>query len=149
LQIFESWGGIVAPSDYRRVVLPSVERLIAKLRERTDVPVIFYCNGASTLLGVLDGLQADVMAIDWRMSLSVARAHVGPMPLQGNFDPCLLHASHDTIRRTVSLAHAQAAGGPWIANLGHGIMPDAPVSGLKALVDAVHALPPVVAEIED
>lgn len=149
LQIFESWGGIVAPSDYRRVILPSVERLIARLRERTDIPVIFYCNGASTLLGVLDGLPADVMAIDWRMSLSVARAHVGPRPLQGNFDPCLLHASHDAIRKAVSLAHAQAAGGPWIANLGHGIMPDAPVAGLKALVDAVHALPPVVAEIED
>ncbi len=149
LQIFESWGGIVAPSDYRRVILPSVERLIARLRERTDVPVIFYCNGASTLLGVLDGLEANVIAIDWRMSLSVARAHVGPRTLQGNFDPCLLHASHDAIRKAVSLAHAQAAGGPWIANLGHGIMPDAPVAGLKALVDAVHALPPVVAEIED
>lgn len=149
LQIFESWGGIVAPSDYRRVILPSIERLIARLRERTDVPVIFYCNGASTLLGVLDGLEANVMAIDWRMSLSVARAHVGSMTLQGNFDPCLLHAPEDTIKKAVSLAHAQAAGGPWIANLGHGIMPDAPVAGLKALVDAVHALPPVVAEIED
>ncbi len=147
LQIFESWGGIVAPSDYRRVILPAVERLLARLRERTRVPVIFYCNGASTLMGVLDGLDADVWAIDWRMSLSVARTHVGPKPLQGNFDPCLLHAPEETIRKAVQLAHAQAAGGPWIANLGHGIMPDAPVSGLKALVDAVHALPPVVAEV--
>lgn len=149
LQIFESWGGILSPSDYRRVVLPAVQRLVARLRERTGVPVIFYCNGASTLMGVLTDLDADVYAIDWRMSLSVARAHVGPRTLQGNFDPCLLHASPETIRNAVRLAHAQAAGGPWIANLGHGIMPDAPVSGLKALVDAVHELPPVVAETED
>ena len=149
LQIFESWGGIVAPSDYRRVVLPAVERLLARLRTRTRVPVIFYCNGASTLMGVLGGLEADVMGIDWRMSLAVARTHVGTRTLQGNFDPCLLHAPEDTIRKAVQLAHAQAAGGPWIANLGHGIQPDAPVSGLKALVDAVHALPPVVAEVEE
>ena len=149
LQIFESWGGILAPADYRRVILPAVERLLARLRERTRVPVIFYCNGASTLLGVLDGLDCDVMAIDWRMSLSVARTHVGPKPLQGNFDPCLVHAPEETIRRTVNLVHAQAAGGPWIANLGHGIQPDAPVSGLRALVDAVHALPPVVSEVSE
>jgi uroporphyrinogen decarboxylase len=149
LQIFESWGGIVAPADYRRVILPAVERLISRLREKTQAPVIFYCNGASTLMGVLSGLDANVMAIDWRMSLAVARTHVGPKTLQGNFDPCLLHAPEETIRNAVRLAHAQAAGGPWIANLGHGIQPDAPVAGLKALVDAVHALPPVVAEVEE
>lgn len=143
LQIFESWGGIVAPSDYRRVILPSVQRLIARLRGDTSVPIIFYCNGASTLMDVVSQLDVDVLAVDWRITLSAVRRKVGSKPLQGNFDPCLLHAPEATIRQAVADAHSQASGGAWIANLGHGIMPDAPVAGLRALVEAVHALPAV------
>jgi uroporphyrinogen decarboxylase len=143
LQLFESWGGLLAPADYRRVVVPVLRRLAERVKARAPgVPLILYCNGASTLLHVLVDLPFDVLAVDWRVSLSDARAVVGNRPLQGNFDPTLLHAPDDTIRERVREAAIQAAGGPWIANLGHGILPDAPLSGLRTLIDAVHALPP-------
>lgn len=140
LQIFESWGGLLAPADYRAMVVPSLQRVLARLRSRTSVPVILYCNGGSTLLETLLPLDCDVLAFDWRIEMARARAMAPGRALQGNFDPCLLHASHDRIRQVVAETARGAAGGPWIANLGHGIQPDAPVEGLKALVDAVHAL---------
>jgi uroporphyrinogen decarboxylase len=143
LQLFESWGGLLSPADYRRMVMPVLERLVARVRSQAPgIPLILYCNGASTLLPVLKDLPFDVFAVDWRISLSDARAAVGNRPLQGNFDPTLLHAPVETIRESVREAAREAAGGPWIANLGHGILPDAPVSGLKALIDAVHTLAP-------
>lgn len=143
LQLFESWGGLLSPSDYRRMVLPVLERLVARVRSQAPgIPLILYCNGASTLLSVLKDLPVDVLAVDWRMSLSDARAVIGNRPLQGNFDPTLLHAPPETIRESVRTAAREVAGGPWIANLGHGILPDAPVSGLRALIDAVHEPPP-------
>jgi uroporphyrinogen decarboxylase len=143
LQLFESWGGLLSPSDYRRVVVPVLERIGHALRLKLpDVPVILYCNGASTLLPVLSSLPFDVFAVDWRIGLAQARAELGKHPLQGNFDPTLLHAPEETIRQRVRDAARDTRGGAWIANLGHGIMPDAPVSGAKALVDAIHALKP-------
>lgn len=143
LQLFESWGGLLAPSDYRRVFVPVLSRLVERLRSRTgsSVPLILYCNGGSTLLPVLRELPFDVFAFDWRIEMDQARKTMGAVPLQGNFDPTLLHAPAATIRQRVAEVAARASGGPWIANLGHGIMPDAPVSGLKALIDAVHELP--------
>jgi len=142
VQLFESWGGLLGPGDYRRIVVPVLERLLDRLHSQApDVPVLLYCNGASTLLPVLRELPVQVLAIDWRIGLDQARALVGNRPLQGNFDPTLLHAPTETIVQRVQEASRAAAGGPWIANLGHGILPDAPVAGLKALIDAVHALP--------
>ncbi|HNY29774.1 MAG TPA: uroporphyrinogen decarboxylase [Fibrobacteria bacterium] len=142
LQVFESWGGLLSPTDYRRVVVPVLQRLLARLRERTELPVIVYCNGGSTLLKELLVLDCQVLAFDWRIEMKDARAIAGSRPLQGNFDPCLLHAPHGDIARRVREVAAQSKGGPWIANLGHGIQPDAPVEGLKALIDAVHAIDP-------
>ncbi|MBK9578645.1 MAG: uroporphyrinogen decarboxylase [Fibrobacteres bacterium] len=142
LQVFESWGGLLSPTDYRRMVIPAMERLLARLREKTNLPVIVYCNGGSTLLRELLPLDCQVLAFDWRIEMANARAIAGKRPLQGNFDPCLLHASHEDIGRRVREVAAQSAGGAWIANLGHGIQPDAPVAGLKALIDAVHAIDP-------
>lgn len=142
LQIFESWGGLLAPSDYRRMVVPALERLLARLRGKTSLPVIVYCNGGSTLLRELLGLDCQVLAFDWRIEMRDAREIAGGRPLQGNFDPCILHAPDQEIRRRVREVAGQSVGGAWIANLGHGIQPDAPVEGLKALVDAVHELDP-------
>ena len=141
LQIFESWGSLLAPDDYRSMVLPVVQRICTELRARTGKPVIFYVNGASTLMDEVADAGSDVVAIDWRIPLGKARARIGARPLQGNFDPTLLHAPAETIAAKVRAVAAQAQGGPWIANLGHGIQPDAPVAGLKALIDAVHDLP--------
>lgn len=140
LQIFESWGSLVAPEDYRAMVLPVIQRMCAELRERTGVPVIFYVNGASTLLDEVADAGADVVAVDWRIPLAKVRARVGATPIQGNFDPTLLHAPPESIAERVRQVAPQTRGGTWIANLGHGIQPDAPVAGLQALIQAVHAL---------
>lgn len=142
LQIFESWGSLLAPEDYRAIVLPAVRRMVATLKARTGKPVIVYINGASTLMQELLDADGDVSAIDWRIPMARARELAGSRTLQGNFDPTLLHAPDDVIAQRVREAAHGARGGAWIANLGHGIQPDAPVSGLRALVQAVHALPP-------
>src|SRR4029453_17047487 len=61
--------------------------------------------------------------------------------LQGNLDPCALAADAETIAQKVrELARDAAPARGYIANLGHGCLPDTPVDGVRAFTEAVRAL---------
>jgi len=83
-----------------------------------------------------------VLGIDWRIDLDQAWSRVGHnIPIQGNLDPVTLFAPPPEIRRRVQEILQSVKGRPGhIFNLGHGILPETPVSHVRAMVDAVHDL---------
>jgi uroporphyrinogen decarboxylase len=139
VQLFDSWGGLLSAPRWRDVSLPSLLRIIQRLRDR--VPVIYYVNGGAHLLDAMKELPVHVLSVDWRVPLPDVRKRVGPeFCLQGNLDPTALLSSIEVIQREAhELVHATA--GPHIVNLGHGILPMTPVEHARAFVDAVHATP--------
>jgi len=139
IQIFDTWGGILAPSDYRSYVLPHTTRLINGLN-RVLTPVIHFVKGAGTMLDTVKESGADVIGLDWHVSLSQARDALGPAtPVQGNLDPATLLASQDTIEREVRRVLLENDNRPgFIFNLGHGILPTTPVENVKFMVECVH-----------
>lgn len=139
LMIFDSWGGILAPEDYRRFSLPSLAELTASLR-RDDLPVIVFSRGANTHLPELSQIGADALGIDWSIGLGDARrATQDRVALQGNLDPAALYASADALRGLAKRTLADYGDGPGhIFNLGHGITPDVNPDQVRVLVDAVH-----------
>lgn len=141
IQIFDTWGGILSPSDYETYVLPYTTRLINGLN-RMETPVIHFVKGAGSMLGIVQKAGGDVMGLDWHVNLGIARDVLGPaMAVQGNLDPTVLFAPQATIEAEVKRVLDENAGRPGhIFNLGHGILPTAPPENAKFMVDCVHRL---------
>ena len=136
VQLFDSWAGLLAPAEYREFALPA-NRLILEALAPMGVPRIFFAQDAAALLPAIAELPAEVVGVDWRLPLADVRAVLGPQRvLQGNLDPAVLLASPATVRRRAQ-AVLQAAGGPHIFNLGHGILPQTPLASVEALLAAV------------
>lgn len=141
VQIFDTWAGICAPIDFDTFVFPYVKRVIDDLN-RHGIPIIYYCNGGSTLLSRMRRLNTDVIGVDWRIDIDVAWKEIGyDRAIQGNLDPCVLFMDRTGIEERVRdiLERAQGRAGH-IFNLGHGVLPTTPVENVQALVEIVHDL---------
>ncbi len=139
LMMFESWAGLLAPPEFRRFALRAVSRTMRQLRS-LDVPLIYYANQGGALLGDIAGLDVDVVGVDWRTPLDVARRTLGPgKAVQGNLDPAALFAPPQELERQVQRVKREAGSTGHIFNLGHGIWPETDPDAVARLVDSVHA----------
>lgn len=140
VQIFDSWAGALSPFDYAEYVLPYVQQCVAHIRERCQVPVIYFGTDMNGLIPLLRQSGADVLGADWRIPLDDFWAQVGPdVAVQGNLDPATLFAPWPEIERRAADILRRAAGRPGhIFNLGHGILTETPVENVKQLVEFVH-----------
>jgi uroporphyrinogen decarboxylase len=141
IQIFDTWGGVLSPSDYVKYVLPYTTRLINGL-DRQNTPIIHFVKGSGSMLDSVKLAGGDVMGLDWHVNLGQARDILGPkMAVQGNLDPTVLFAPQSVIESEVARVLAENADRPGhIFNLGHGIMPSAKPENAKFMVDCVHRL---------
>jgi len=140
LQLFDSWIGALDESDYREFVLPHVRAIFDGLRD-VGVPIIHFGTGTGHLLGVQREAGGDVIGVDWRTPLDVARRLLGDaVALQGNLDPTALLGPRERLLRRVDDVLARAAGAPGhVFNLGHGILPPTSPAAVRAVVEHVHA----------
>ncbi|UCF89544.1 MAG: uroporphyrinogen decarboxylase [bacterium] len=139
IQIFDTWGGILADPEYVRFSLKPVQKVIAHLK-RDGIPVIYYLNNGAYLAHHMDGIDADVIGIDWRQDIGQARRTFGQRKaVQGNLDPTVLFASPQEVRLRAHRILEEAGPAPGhVFNLGHGILPQTPMDNAIALVEAVH-----------
>jgi uroporphyrinogen decarboxylase len=137
IQLFDSWGGIIAGPDYEAASLRWMRAIIAALPK--DFPVILYAKGVNSQLTDLAFSGARVLGVDWTVDLAVARRLVpGNVCLQGNLDPVLMNTTPEIVRReTGRLLGSLRGTAGHILNLGHGIMPEAKLECMQALVDTV------------
>src|SRR2546421_2108405 len=100
LMLFESWAGLLAPREVQRFALRAVRRTMATLRQKTDVPLIYYVNQGSALMQSVADLDVDVIGVDWRSPLSECARILGPgKSVQGNLDPAALFAPPEELKR--------------------------------------------------
>jgi uroporphyrinogen decarboxylase len=142
VQLFDSWVGALPEADYRAFVQPHSARVLAAIAAHApDVPRIHFGVGTGELLAAIGEAGADVVGVDFRVPLDVAAARLGPgYSVQGNLDPALLFAPWPVIERRVlaMLAAGEVARGH-VANLGHGVPPNADPDVLARITDLVHA----------
>lgn len=142
VQIFDSWAGALAPDDYREYVLPYTRRAIDQFRAAFPgeaPPVVYFGTDMNGMLPLLRETGADVLGLDWRITLADGWAQYGPdVAVQGNLDPMALHAPWPEIERRAKAILDQAAGRPGhIFNVGHGILTETPEENVKRLVEFV------------
>jgi uroporphyrinogen decarboxylase len=141
VQLFDTWAGILGPAEWREWVLPVHREIVSKVN-RAEAPLILYASDAPHALDAMIASGADVLSLDWRIDLGEAAARVGRRAsLQGNLDPCALYAPRDVIFAKVrELARAAAPARGHVLNLGHGCLPDTPVEGVRAFIEAAKSL---------
>jgi len=140
IQLFDTWGGLLSEERWRGLAMPHVARILEALAG-TGVPRIVFARGSAHLLPALADLPAEVLSIDWTLPLSEARRIAGPgKVLQGNLDPAALLGPVDEIERLTARLLEEAAGGPHIVNLGHGIFKQTDPDHARAFVRAVKEL---------
>ena len=147
IMLFDTWGAILQPDDYRRFSLTAMKRIVAGLqREKAGrtIPVILFTKGAGQLLGDMVDTGCDALGVDWTTSMADARKYTSDkVSLQGNLNPAILRETPAVIRQGVATVLESYGAGPGhIFNLGHGITPDIDPMHLEVLVEAVHDLSP-------
>jgi uroporphyrinogen decarboxylase len=143
VQLFDSWVGALSPDDYRRYVLPSTAVIFDAIAD-LGVPRIHFGVGTGELLGLLGEAGADVVGVDWRVPLDVARRRVGPQrAIQGNLDPATVVAGWPVAEAKTHEILRTVGGAPGhVFNLGHGVLPSTDPDVLARIVEAVHAWDP-------
>jgi uroporphyrinogen decarboxylase len=137
IQIFDSWGGIIAGQDYEAASLRWIRQIVAALP--SDFPVILYAKGTAPHLPDQATTGVRVVSVDWTNNLSAVRRMLPTnIAVQGNLDPVLLNTTPDIVaRESARLLHSMRGSAGHIFNLGHGIMPQAKIDCMQALVDTV------------
>ena len=145
LMIFDTWGGVLSPGNYREFSLSYMQRIIAGLARERDgirVPVILFTKGGGQWLEAMVEAGADALGLDWTVDIGQCRERVGQrVALQGNMDPAVLYASPQRIRAEVqSILNSFGSGSGHVFNLGHGIHPRIKPEHAAVMVEAVHEL---------
>jgi uroporphyrinogen decarboxylase len=141
LQLFDSWGGVLSPEDYTTFSWGYSKQIIDALGD--EVPVIMFAKGCWYALQEMAQSKVSALGIDWTCTARNARYLTGgKMTLQGNFDPSRLLSPIPEIQKRTRDMIEQFGTTNYIANLGHGILPNIPVDHAKAFVDAVKSYRP-------
>ena len=139
VQLFDSWVGVLSRADYEAYVQQHSRAALSAVAD-LDIPTIHFGVGTGELLASMGAAGADVVGVDFRTSLTDARARIGDgYAVQGNLDPALLFApwpALETVVRSIVAEGAQAPG--HIFNLGHGVLPATDPGVLTRVVELVH-----------
>jgi uroporphyrinogen decarboxylase len=139
VQLFDSWAGALSPPDYERFVLPHSRRVFEGVAD-LGVPRIHFGVGTGELLTLMRDAGPEVVGVDWRVPLDVARRRLGDtVALQGNLDPAVCLAPWPVVERQALDVLARNGGHPGhVFNLGHGVLPELDPGILEQVVALVH-----------
>ena len=143
VQIFDTWAGVLPPDEFARWCIAPTAKIVAGVRNAIPgAKIIGFPRGAgSKLAHYVDELAIDAVGLDWMVELGFARDRIQTRkPVQGNLDPLALRAGGAALDRSVEAIMAALAGGPFIFNLGHGILPDTPVAHVEQMLKRVRGI---------
>jgi uroporphyrinogen decarboxylase len=142
VMLFDTWGGVLTPSQYEEFSLRYMAQVIDALTRKSEgrrVPNIVFTKGGGAWLSKIAAIGCDAVGVDWSTDLQDAREAVnGRVALQGNLDPSALFAPPETLRsETLRVLKSYGAGSGHVFNLGHGITPEVDPERVRLLVETV------------
>lgn len=136
VQIFDSWGGMLSPTDYQEFSWRYIKQIIDALHN--EAPVIAFGKGCWFALEEMTKSNVSALGVDWTLSPKIARKLTNnSVTLQGNLDPSRLLSPPSEIKKLVTQMINEFGKDKYIVNLGHGILPNIPLDNAKAFIDAV------------
>jgi uroporphyrinogen decarboxylase len=144
LQLFESWAENLAEDVFERIVIGPHVRIVEKVRAAgVDTPFIGFPRGCGALVeNYAASVPVQAVGLDTQASVaSGRRIQAGGKAIQGALDNLLLRAGGPALDARVDALLEAWSGGPYIFNLGHGVMPDTPVEHIARVVERVTGKP--------
>jgi len=142
LMLFDSWAGVLAPSQFRRYVIEPTRRIVAVLREQfPDLLVIGFPRMAGlSIAAYAHETGVNAVGLDTAMDLTqVLPLLPHSVAAQGNLDPLVVVSGGSAMTEETIAILAAMRGRPCIFNLGHGIVPQTPPEHVAALIELVRA----------
>lgn len=142
VQIFESFGSGLSPALFEDLSIRPIEKIITSLKSRCpDAKIIVFVRGGAAYLEEFSRRSiGDALGIDWMTSLEHIIPKVGLTPLQGNLDPLVLAAGGEALDKAIDYILKVTENRPHIFNLGHGIIPETPLSHVEHMVRRIRGL---------
>lgn len=145
VMVFDTWGGVLSPRDYKEFSLQYMQRIVEGLTRESEgrrVPVTLFTKNGGMWLEAIAATGCDAVGLDWTIDIADAKARVGDkVALQGNMDPSMLYAPPARIEQEVAdILAGFGEGSGHVFNLGHGIHLDVPPEHAGVFVEAVHRL---------
>ena len=143
VQIFDTWAGVLPPDEFRKWCIEPCARIVAIVRQSfAGAKIIGFPRGAGTkLTQYIAAVPVDAVGLDWMIELGFAREQVQRLrPVQGNLDPLVLLVGGATLDRAIDAILEVFAAGPFIFNLGHGVMPETPLAHVERLIARVRGV---------
>ncbi len=136
VQIFDSWGGMLSPTDYQEFSWKYINQIVEALAD--DTHVVVFAKGCWYALEEMSASRASALGVDWTVTPEIARKLTHHQKtLQGNFDPARLLSTPEVIKKMVDQMIRGFGKDKYIANLGHGILPNIPLENAEAFIRAV------------
>jgi uroporphyrinogen decarboxylase len=140
VQVFDTWAGTLPPEEFSRWCVEPMRRIVKGVR--SSIPggkVIGFPRGAgASLLHYIERVEVNAVGLDWSIDRDFARRSIqSRVAVQGNLDPTALLAGGEALDHAVDAVLAAFAEGPFIFNLGHGILPETPVAHVEQMLRRV------------
>ncbi|MBV9250671.1 MAG: uroporphyrinogen decarboxylase [Acetobacteraceae bacterium] len=139
VMLFDSWAGLLSPTQFQAHVIRPTGRIIASLKARYPmIPIVGFPRLAGTMIGAYANVGVNAVALDSSIDLSVAARLMAPnVTMQGNLDPFAVLAGGEVMATEVRSILSTVRHLPFVFNLGHGIMPETPPDHVRTLVELV------------
>lgn len=140
IQLFDSWSGLLAEQPFRRWVIEPTQRIVAAVRKKhPDVPIIGFPRGSGLMAAeFIQETGVNGISLDANVPLAWAKKTIQPLAtVQGNLDNQLLVSGGDAMDEAVLRIKDTFGSGPFIFNLGHGIVPATPPEHVARLMELI------------
>ena len=136
VQIFDTWSGVLSPEEFDLWCVGPTAEIVAQVRDQIPgARIIGFPRGAGTSLRrYVDQVPVDAISLDWTVDRMFARDIQSHVPIQGNLDPHALLAGGPALDRAIDAILEAFSRGPFIFNLGHGILADTPISHVERML---------------
>jgi len=136
IQIFDSWGGMLSPRDYEEFSWKYIKQIVDVLSPMTHT--IVFAKACWFALEEISKSKVSAIGVDWTVSPKTARTLIGNnKTIQGNFDPARLYSPKKVIQEMANEMVSEFGKDKYIANLGHGILPNIPIENVEIFIDSI------------
>ena len=140
VQIFDTWAGVLPPDQFERWCIEPTRRIAELVHAQVpNAKIIGFPRGAGAMLArYVEKVPVNAVGLDWMIDKGFARERIqSRVPVQGNLDPLVLVAGGVALDRAVDATMEAFAKGPFILNLGHGVVPETPIEHIEQMLKRV------------